>query len=101
MSSASRRPSSIARRRSSNAVSTSFRSALASSPIALRSAAGTAFSWLRIALSSPFLPRMVAFSLRSACSVVAPSNRPRNVARKVSSERAIGESAGFIAWRTP
>ncbi len=62
----------IARRRSSNAVSTSFRSALASSPIALRSAAGTAFSWLRIALSSPLLPRMVAFSLRSACSVVAP-----------------------------
>ena len=41
-------------------------------------------------MSSPFLPRILAFSSRSACSVAAASKRARKVARSAASERAMG-----------
>ncbi len=64
-------------RRSSNAASISCLSVLTLSPTALRLSAGTAPIPFKMAVSSPFLPRILAFSSRSACSVAAAAKRSR------------------------
>ncbi len=92
LSSASRLARPSAASCASNAASTSCRSVLTISPMALRPSAGTAPICFRTAVSSPFLPRIFAFSSRSACSVAAASNRDRKVARRVARERSM-ESA--------
>jgi hypothetical protein len=84
----------MARKRSSNAASTSRCSALTTSPMVLRASGCTLPICFRIAVSSPFLPRILAFSSRNACSVAAASNRPRYVARSMARESSI---AGGIA----
>jgi hypothetical protein len=64
--------------------------------MALRPSAGTEPICLRMAVSSPFLPRILAFSSRKACSVAAASKRARKVARREVSDRSMEEASAVV-----